>query len=373
MEETSQLNDGMTPTRENPNVFDDEFEVEDFDGVADGYRPGHNHDREGSWRQDREDVPIQPVSAHYATTSITPAGPSRNSTRKSRSHVNPFASPEDDPETLLERTPSGNLSARRSVSSASSHHYAGTESPRFGSGGPSHPYSMYPQGTMVRTPSTATASTARPQRHSSSRYRPQHPYGLYTQGVGDDLDDEHGTTQNPVPVGFLGLGHSFQRRRGPDGEEQDIVGDFGHAEQLPPYTRYPEDGPEKAALLGVPNPPSALLTRAPVLGTDPTMPLMHTPVQQTQQSMMDESNLNRQPSTMSRSSTLQASEGNSPSNSLKEQKSWGEKSWKEKRKTRFCGIPFWYFLLAAGVLAFIVAIIGGVIGGFVEGQKKGQE
>ena len=368
----------MTPSRENLNVFDDEFEVEEFDGIADGLRPGHNHDREGDWRQDQEEGPSWSVSAHYAPTSITPTpiGPSRNSTRKSRGHENPFASPEDDPEPLLQRTPSGNFTTRRSVSSASasSHHFAGTESPRFGAGGPSHPYSMYPQGTMARTPSGATASTVRPQRNSSARYRPQHPYAMYAQGLDDDLDGEHSTTQNPVPVGFLGLGQSFHRQRGPDGEEQDILGDFGHTEQLPPYSRYPDEGPEKAPLLDVPRSPSALHSRAPVLGTDPGMPLMHAHVQTAQQSMMDQSNLNRQPSTVSRASTLQNSV-NSPQNSLKadSEKTWSEKSWKEKRKTRFCGIPCWWFLLAVGLSVFVVAIIGGVIGGFVEGQKKGHE
>lgn len=357
----------MTPTRDNPNVFDDEFEVEDVDGTADGFRPGHNHDREGGWRHDQdEEVPIHSVPAHTE--------PSRDSTRKSRSHVNPFASPEDDAEPPLERTPSGNFApsiARRSVSSASSNQYAGTSSPRFGSGGPSHPYGMYPQGTMARTPSVATTSTARPQRQSSSRHEPQHPYALYTQGIGDDLDDEHESVQNPVPVGFLGLGASFQRRRGPDGEEQDIIGDYGHTEQLPPYTRYPEDGPEKAPLLDVPSPPSALHSRAPVLGTDPGMPLMHTPLQPAQQSMTDSSNLNRQISTMSRRSMPGSDESSSPS-LLKSSKSWSEKSWKEKRKTKFCGIPFWWFLLALGVLGFMGVVLGGVIGGFVEGQQDSE-
>ena len=376
MERRSLLDCGATPTRENPNVFDDEFEVEDFDGIADGFRPGHNHDREGGggWRQDQDDVPVHSLSAQYATTSVTPTGPSRNLTRKSRAQENPFASPEDDAELPLQRTPSGNFApdtARRSASSASSRQFAGTSSPRFGSGGPSHPYAMYPQGTLARTPSAATASTARPQRQSSSRYRPQHPYALYTQGVGDDLDDEHETTpQNPVPVGFLGLGNAFQRRRGPDGEEQDIIGDYGHIEQLPPYTRYPEDGPEKAPLLGVPNPPTALHSRAPVLGTDPAMDLMHTRLQPAQQSMTDASNLQRQPSTMSRASMLHNDDASSSPTSLKSHKSWSEKSWGEKRKTRFCGIPFWCFLLALGVLGFVAAVLGGVIGGFVVGQKK---
>ena len=377
MERRSLLDGDTTPSRENPNVFGDEFEVEDFDIVADGFAPGHNHDREGSTSQDSDYVPIQSISAHYAPSPVTPTGPSRNSTRKSRSHENPFASPEDDSQPSLHRTPSGNFAtfAHRSVSSASSHQYASTSSPRFGTGGPSHPYEMYPQGTVARTPSTATTSTARPGRQSTARNEPQHPYALYTQGVDDDLDDENDATQNPVPIGFLGLGQSYQRRRGPDGEEQDILGDYGHTEQLPPYTRYPEDGPEKMPLLDVPHPPTALHSRAPVLGTDPGMPLMHAQLQSTPQSMTDGSNLIRQPSTASRASRASAplvGGGDSLSDSIGK-KSWSEKSWRERRRTRFCGIPLWCLVLIVGVVALIGVIGGSVAGGYAEGQKKAQK
>lgn len=367
MDRRSLLGD-RTPTRENPNVFDDEFEVEDGDFVADGFSRSHIHDSEGG----HEEEPVRSAAAHLASSSVTPAGPSRSSTRKSRGQQNPFASPEDDGAPLV-RTPSGNFDiARRSVSSASSHQFARTSSHRFGAG-PSHPYDMYPQGTVARTPSVATTSTTRPQRQSSTR-GPQHPYALYTQGVGDDVDDDdHATAQNPVPVGFLGVGEHYQRRRGPDGEEQDLLGDFGHTEQLPPYTRYPEDGPEKMPLLDVPAPPGPLHSRAPVLGTDPGMELMHTQLQTAApQSMTDQSELNRQPSIASRRSMVPSMQPSSQEDSLTTQKAWSEKSWREKRKTRVCGVPCWWFIVLVGVVVFIAAMLGGVIGGFVEGQKKGQ-
>ncbi len=341
--------------------------------IADGFRPGYNHDIEGSGRQDR-DLSITPQpSDHHRSPQQTQDGPSRSSTRKSRSQANPFASPEDaDTEPSLRRTRSGNFApfTHHSISSASSAQYARGSSHRFGAGGPTHPYAMYPQGTVARTPSAATASTARPQWQSTSQEGPRHPYALYPQGVTDDLDNEHEEAQNPVPVGFLGLGHSFQRRRGPDGEEQDIVGFFGHTEQLPPYTRYPEDGPEKAPLLGVPEPPTALHSRAPVLGTDPSMPLMHAHLQATPQSMTDETELQRQLSRVSRTSASLRSGDLSQQESGASEKSWKEKSWRERRKTRFCGIPFWIFCLFAGTLAFFGVILGAVLGGFVEGQRK---
>ena len=181
--------------------------------------------------------------------------------------------------------------------------------------------------------------------------------------------------ENPVPIGFTGLGQSYQRRRGPDGEELDIIGADGHTEQLPPYTRYPEDAPEKVPLLEVPAPPTALHSRAPVAGTDPTMDLMHTSIRPEtvappRQSMTDASTLAR---TISRPGTIRSVRSVGDADSYQEtahsKKSWSEKSWKEKRKTRICGIPFWWILLSICVVGFVAAVLGGVIGGFVEQHK----
>lgn len=382
MAERRSLLDGETSsTRESTNVFDDEFEVEEFDVPADGFRPS-DHDREGSARRSEElhDQPIWSVSAHYATSPVspisqhTPNAPSRNSTRKSRGQDNPFASPDDDDE----RTPSLSFEpdmTRRSVSSASSRQFAATGSPRFGAG-PSHPYNMYPQGTLARSASIATQSTIRaPTRQSVPPAGPQHPYALYPQGVDEDGDEDGHVIQNAVPVGFPGLGQSYRRRVGPDGEEQDMIGEDGHTEQLPPYTRYPEDGPEKVPLLGVPTPPTALHSRAPVAGTDPTMDLMHNAIRASQtpqpQSMTDQSNLPGRPASLTNVERMQSRSGE---DSLASNKSWSEKRWKEKRKTKFFGcIPFWWILLALGVLGFIAAVLGGVIGGFVEGARKHED
>jgi len=290
---------------------------------------------------------------------------------------NPFASPDDGEEQIPILAFEPDFPGR-SMSLASSHQFARTGSVRFGDG-PSHPYGMYPQGTMPRSPSIATQSTARvAHRHSNSLRRngPQHPYALYPQGVSEDIDidddeeDDDMAPNNPVPVGFPGLGQSYQRRLGPDGEEQDIVGMYGHTEQLPPYSRYPEDGPEKVPLLA-PEAPSALHSRAPVAGSDPTMDLMHTHIQpqptQHPQSMTDASNLRAgRPHSMA---SMERMHSNSPEDSVLSNKSWKEKSWQEKRKTKFCGVPFWLILLAAFVLGFIAAVIGGVLGGFFSRWK----
>ncbi|KAK4542158.1 hypothetical protein LTR36_007005 [Oleoguttula mirabilis] len=380
MERRSLLDGDMTPPHDSANVFDDTFEVEDFDFVADGFRPSE-HDTEGENEQvEVAEQPVRTVSAHYADRPVSPTAPnvrpSRNSMRKSRGPDNPFASPEDAEERVASLSFEPDMAHHRSVSSASSHHFARTSSPRFGAG-PSHPYGMYAQGTIPRSPSTATQSTIRPPPRPSStsaRAGPQHPYTLYPQGVSEDLDDEEeDTPQAPVPIGFPGLGQSYQRRMGPDGEEQDIIGEDGHTEQLPPYTRYPEDGPEKVPLL-VPEAPTALHSRAPVAGTDPTMDLMHTTLlpqlaPQLRQSMTDQSLLHRRDTSMSNVELLNSTTSQS---SLASNKSWSDKSWKEKRKTRFCGIPLWWYLLSIGVVAFIAIVLGAVIGRFISVHPRKQ-
>lgn len=388
MDRRSLLADDETPQDRRENVFGDENEVEDFDFVADGFRPGmeavsqtattatttrHDHDT--------AEPPSRTASVHYAPFTERFVG-SRNSIRKSRSAANPFASPEDG-EGDVEGQRSG-LSfepddVRRSISSASSAMYARTHSPRFGaSAGPSHPYNMYPQGTVVRSMSTTTTSTAvAPGRRSSTRAAPQHPYAMYPQGVDEDHvdvdEDDDLIQENPVPVGFSGIGNSYRRRMGPDGEEQDIIGADGHTEQLPPYSRYPEDGPEKVPLLV----PTQLHSRAPVHGTDPGMALMHTAIQPTQspqprQSMTDESNLER-PQSMSRLALI-SSRSSVSSAQLSGKKSWSEKSWKERRRTNIgFGIKLWMVWLALGIIVFVLCVVGGMAAGFLAGKKQSQQ
>jgi hypothetical protein len=70
---------------------------------------------------------------------------------------------------------------------------------------------------------------------------------MYPQNVVED-EPPIPPIQSAIPVGFPGLSTGYHRQIGPDGEEQDIVGPDGHTEQLPPYTRYPDEVPTKAAL-----------------------------------------------------------------------------------------------------------------------------
>lgn len=104
---------------------------------------------------------------------------------------------------------------------------------------------MYSQNTMARTASSATTPPL--TQSLPSHQGPMHPYGMYPQNTVEDPATLP-AVQAAIPVGFPGLPAGYHRRIGPDGEEQDIVGPDGHTEQLPPYTRWPAEGPTKAAL-----------------------------------------------------------------------------------------------------------------------------
>jgi len=250
----------------NPNVFDDDYEIDpdenDFmPSVSDGFRPANASEGLNSDRQDHDrDEAIQ----RHASTSK----PSNNDLRRvaTRNSTAKVAPPQDGrPPSMHNRGPSipppspSPLSHRTSVSSTAS--FATTsngENPFEMGTGPSHPYGMYPQNTMARTPSIATTSTARQPHRSMSLQRPTHPYALYSQsGLDEALDHDAPLEparpavppiQTAIPLGFPGLGTGYHRVLGPDGEEQDIIGPDGHTEQLPPYSRYPEEGPTKASL-----------------------------------------------------------------------------------------------------------------------------
>lgn len=98
----------------------------------------------------------------------------------------------------------------------------------------------------MRTASIATTSTmpSQVERNYTGPSGPTHPYGMYPQGISmDDVGSNVLLPQAPlVPVGFPGSNDQYQRRLGPEGEEAGgMIGPDGHAEELPPYTQYPDE------------------------------------------------------------------------------------------------------------------------------------
>ncbi len=263
MERRSSDRDGPSPPSGNPNVFDDDYEIdpdeEDFmPSVCDGFRPPTTHNTQTS-RHDRpnpDQSNPQPPSRPLSITKPNDHDLRRTATRNSTAKVRDPMPQDRRPPFNSRPNVRTSLSYRDSVSSTGSFAPTSHSENPF-ENGPSHPYGMYTQNPTIRPVSVATTSTEHPLRRSMSLQQPTHPYGMYSQsglGEGDDEPlEQHGQPSIPhiqaaLPVGFLGQSTGYHRVLGPDGEEQDIIGPDGHAEQLPPYSRHPLEGPTKASL-----------------------------------------------------------------------------------------------------------------------------
>ncbi|KAF2097465.1 hypothetical protein NA57DRAFT_77722 [Rhizodiscina lignyota] len=345
----------VTARSDNPNVFDDEYAVDtptsaDFE-VGNGFSTAAERGADSQPRRTSRNPSVRASSSIDA--KVAPM-PSRSSIQKPRDALG-APSPSTDRSSTPVSTPPANAVAtpladlpRRSSSRASSA-YATTErasSPQQASG-PSFPYSLYQQSStgVGRSPSLATTSTARPSTLSSTAQRPTHPYALYSQN-GLDEGAETPTVQQSIPLGFPGRADAFHRQIGPDGEEQDIVGPDGHTEQLPPYSRYPEEGAAKVAV-------TATAPSQETLSRDTTQ----TPLQTNPSS--------------SASRTLIVEDGNNESGEVSE-KTWHEKTWKERRRTKVCGgrLPCWIVTFMVVTAIIIVGLVAGLAGGLVAAEKK---
>jgi hypothetical protein len=151
-------------------------------------------------------------------------------------------------------------------------------------------------------------------------------------------------------VGFPGMRQQYARRLGPDGEEaDDIIGPDGHAEQLPPYSRYPLAEPTKEAFApGVADP------------DDLSSESLHMIDSSDPASRGDDANDSPQASLIPAAA---AGEGDA-SGASKERR-------KEANKRRGCfgRFPTWVVVLGVFFLVVLAAILGGVIGRYV-GSKR---
>lgn len=144
----------------------------------------------------------------------------------------------------LTRQPSVVRSSVVSTASSEAGAYLVSDGPYRGPTAPSHSYSFYPQDTRpARTMSIATTSTmpsVRPESEYNGPTGPSHPYSMYPQMPLEEATPEPAVPA--IPVGFATAADPYQRRLGPEGEElADIIGPDGHTEELPPYTRYPDE------------------------------------------------------------------------------------------------------------------------------------
>ncbi|OJD40582.1 uncharacterized protein BKCO1_1000640 [Diplodia corticola] len=415
--------DHATPSNSgNPNIFDDEYALErDQDpefgmGVADGFRPGNDRgsgiasnsatalDHRTSIRSSvrhsiSENFPLDtkgPPAVSQQRNSISKGGhAARGSFTMAQDGPNSQTPERNSTSSPAPRLPQ--LSHRISIASTSSFatEHASQSGFAAGNSGPSHPYGMYPQGTgLARSSSVTTTSTVQGPQRAMSQHGPAHPYAMYPQNVFDDPDEiRPAPVQNQIPVGFPGLGQGFHRQIGPDGEEQDIIGPDGHTEQLPPYSRFPEEGPTKASLMAVPEEFDLVtgteagvaagatagvaagaaaggLAASPAATHGPSMSQEGLPSSNSSMMMQPMANGQTTPQSQEplQAQDRSASEEMQPDSSGNpNDKSWSEKSWQEKRKTRILWgkVPLWVFITALVIIVILAVILGVVIGTFM--------
>lgn len=203
--------------------------------------------------------PAQPAAANNVSGQPEPAirspspdlaESSSSSTATPRPHRSSISKPprsNRDSLTLRHDGAMGHIpgpSLSRVSSASTDAAFIPVDGPYQGPSGPSHPYQMYSQNIRpTRTMSMATASTvptARPESEYSGPTGPSHPYSMYPQNPIEVPTSQ--TTVPAIPVGFTNVPDMYQRRLGPEGEEvAAMIGPDGHTEELPPYTRYPDE------------------------------------------------------------------------------------------------------------------------------------
>ena len=238
----------------NPNVFSDDYALEEYEPVADG-RPPVSSDRAETAPNPTAATPPPPPQRSLSVQQAleSPHGSIRRSRLSQRSvGQDSTASRFDDGALRQSITDLGRTvsTQHRSVRTISSFGLPRAQSPYQGPTGPSQPYGMYPQDvSLARSPSVATTSTIRPpERAYSGPGGPTQPYGMYSQNTVPE-DDQEVAGMAPAMPGFPGNAQSQAqavRRLGPDGEDaDDLIGPDGYTEQLPPYSRYANGIPPK--------------------------------------------------------------------------------------------------------------------------------
>ncbi|KAL4915328.1 hypothetical protein BDW62DRAFT_188778 [Aspergillus aurantiobrunneus] len=354
-----------TPGRSsNPNVFSDEYSLENLDSEQSTLTP--------------RSLSISSIaSSHTLRSSLPQHQKTHHNTSANDDELleNPFrdearVSFDDDTAQRSSLPQKGlDLSYRNSVTSNSTAPSTARRSqstssrfsippralsPYTGATGPSHPYAMYPQVGVSRSPSVATTSTIRPVDGPLTESNgPQHPYAMYSQNV----VVEEGLEDSVIPLGFPGHNQEAYQRppnRAAD-DVADLIGPDGYTEQLPPYSRYPEGASPKL--------------EATAVALPDVLPISNHPTGNTEQDAATSDISSR---------TLVT--GNQPtergSGSPDEPQPTGVMAFEEKLKRRgqkrvCCGLPVWTLVLIS-VVMIVGGSIGGAIGGIL-GAKKAAE
>lgn len=390
----------------NPNVFSDEYSLEPIDSEQTTLTP-------------RSPSISSIASSHTLRTNQPPPGkPYDESSNELQTTENPFR---DEARVSFDGSPhrsslpqKGVLDAshnnRDSVASINTNTPSITQrsqstssrfsmppralSPYTGATGPSHPYAMYPQVGVSRSPSVTTTSTVRPMdRPLGDASAPQHPYAMYSQnvvleeGIDTPIDSPLAgaiatplatAPMNPavIPLGFPGHNQAYQRPPGrADDDVGDIIGPDGHTEQLPPYSRYPDNAAPKIEegfqpvaetdvpregiqVQGIPNASGGLEQGVGVQQMSDVSSRTMAPEQQATNDNNNDVN--------------QGNNAGAEAAPVSGVMAFEEKLKSKGKKKACCGLPVWTIVLVATVMV-VAASIGGAIGGVLGARKAADE
>ncbi|CAM1506507.1 Fc.00g061480.m01.CDS01 [Cosmosporella sp. VM-42] len=360
--------------------------------VSDGFRPTNNSVPSSTSQPNFQPLPPfqfqfpsqsqnQPQQIPPSTPTSQPHSPagvlaSPKPTSDMRIRPSSISKPPQHPHDSLalrndgsSANPTGQTRAARVSSLSSDSPVMRVESPYRGPSGPSHPYQMYPQRTLSVTTTSTTVAPA-PEHSYSGPRGPTHPYALYAQNT--VLNGE--PNPPPIPLGFNAAGDTYQRQLGPDGEEAgDLIGPLGHMEELPPYSRYPDnayvpkDPPQAQAQ--VPNQPAnnepptpdnaiagaggiGLATRNPEFSSTEDLALSRS-----------------HPSIRSNRSEISEHDINGAARNITEKPN--QSKWQKRAKNKLWGVvPYWAICLLTVGLIIMGIIMGAVIGTLLSRHKK---
>ncbi len=231
-----------------------------------------------------------------------------------------------------------------------------------------------------------TTSSTEPVSESSytGPRAPAHPYGLYPQ---DTVAATPEVVPATIPLGFHGLPDQYQRRIGQDSEDiADIVGPDGHTEQLPPYTRYPDETYARKVRAVEESSSREAVSGASVTAATPVPAAIETSGIQAIpgaggiglatrnpefESMDDLGSPQSRHSSRSFTSDGSQTEINPAAAEVNEKGTAPAKDWQTWMRRRLWGIiPFWSIFLTGVVLVVMGIILGAVIGAFISKGGK---
>jgi hypothetical protein len=341
---------------------DDEHDFALAGMVTDGFRPRHSNG-----------------TAEPSTPTLTSASSATLLPDESPGSVSSTSKP-DPPRFALSVNHEPSVLTRQTTGSTESTGYIPADSPYQGPTGPTHPYQLYSQNVRpARTLSMATSSTL-PMSESSYRgpRGPSHPYTNFpSEGIESDA-----MQTTAIPLGFRGLPDQYQRRVGPDGEEiADMIGPDGHTEQLPPYTRYPDEAYVRKATAadGPPGVVHGAAAVVPPIVTVPTSTVHSIPgagglglaTRNPEFESTDDLSSPRSRHS-ARSFTSDDSYGRiRPGDEGMAEKREQPKKWQAWMRRKLCGtIPYWAICLAGLVLLVMAVVLGAVIGSMAANKQK---